>query len=259
MNILGSANIIRNTLQLKQMRIGKVIGMEDPLEDIVVATLADANVQSRSRTNYEFKGVRGDIDVLAIFDGVLFIMECKGSLHPCNTFELRASFDLLRDAERQLDRISPLLHDSAFLAYLEEKLCLRLCPVRKVACAIVMGNRMFAGWRAGKYPVRSLLDLTTFVNSGVTGVAGQRAHLRQEGPITVEALSSYIDSDLAYARIFDAMEPFEREASIGGKSVVLRSFQLNWVTLASNDSEAARRWISENEHLVLRKNGEREW
>ena len=119
-----------------------------------------------------------------------------------------------------------------------------------------MGNRMFAGWRAGKYPVRNLLDLISFINSGVIGVAGQRTNLRPEGPISAEALLSYIDSDLVYTRIFDAMEPIEREFEIGSQRVVLKSFQPNWVTLAEKlglDAEAAKRWILDNEHLVERK------
>jgi hypothetical protein len=262
LNVFGSANVIRNTLQMRQLRVDKAIGLEDPLEDILVATLSEAGIQSFPRTKYEYQGARGDIDVIAIFEDVLFIFECKGSLHPCNTFELRASYDLLRIAEQQLDRISPLLQDPEFLRYLGHKLDISLSPARQVVNAIVTGNRMFAGWRAGKYPVRSLLDLMSFINSGVTGVAGQRAYLRPEGPITVGALLSYVESDLIYTRLFEAMEPIDREAELAGHRVVLRSFQLNCVTLAEKlglDAQAAKQWISVNEHLVERTNRKGEW
>jgi hypothetical protein len=258
LNVFGAANLVRNTLQLMQLRVDKAIGLEDPLEDILVATLSDARVQSFPRTKYEYQGAKGDIDVLAIFDGVLFIFECKGSLHPCNTFELRASYDLLRLAVEQLDRVASLLQNPAFLEYLGGKLNISLQPIRQVAYAIVTGNRMFSGWRVGGYPVRNLLGLMTFINSGVTGVAGQQTDLRPEGPITADALLSYIESDLLYTQIFDAMEPIERDAEIGTHHIVLRSFRLNWTTLAENlglDAEAAKQRISENEQLRDPKRG----
>jgi len=255
-NILGAANIVRNTLQLTHLRVNKEIRVEDPLEDVLAATLSAAGAQTRERIRWEYDGVKGDIDVIAILDDILLILECKGSLHPCNTFELRASYDLIRDGERQLDRIAPLLTETEFMAYLGKKIGFRLGPTQKVACAIVVGNRMFAGWRVGKYPVRSLAGLMSFINSGEISVAGQRVRIRSKGPIQSDALLTYFDSDSGHARAFDAMEPVECEATFGSQRLVLKTFELDWIKYAEIlglDVDAARQWISDNEHLTERR------
>ena len=252
-NLLGSANIVRNTLQLTHRRIDKGKGSKDPLENSLADVLGQVCRVSRSHVSYQYNGVSGDLDAVAVYDGILFAFECKGSLHPCNAFELRALYDLLLDAQGQLDRLAPLFQDSGFLEYLGSKIACNCAKLRKVVLAIVVGDHLFAGWRAGPYAVRSINGVTGFITSGVITVAGQRARMRPEGPVTADALYAYFADDHAHSVLFDSMEPAEAMVWSGKQRVILRSFVLNWVTLAQKlglDGKAAEQWIRENEHLV---------
>src|SRR5207248_11416694 len=60
--------------------------------------------RSRSSVKYKYAQRAGDLDTLALIEDVLFVFECKNSLHPCSPFELRTSFDHLVEAQDQLDR-----------------------------------------------------------------------------------------------------------------------------------------------------------
>ena len=95
-NLFSVSNLPRNVLQLTQKRLGEK---------------GDGLLAQRLKKSFYGKGfflgmmsatdtqeLREDCDVVALKGEYLFIFECKNSLHPCSTAELRTSFDYLLKA-----------------------------------------------------------------------------------------------------------------------------------------------------------------
>lgn len=94
MNMLGISNIIRNSLQFSHERIHGHTA-SDPLVPILAQALTDRSWPVRPKVGYKFAGIAGEVDVLVSRGRYVFAFECKNSLHPCNLYEIRTSFDHL--------------------------------------------------------------------------------------------------------------------------------------------------------------------
>jgi len=236
MNMFGSADLVRNLLMLNEQRLSD--GKSDPLGRLFKDVLSSATPHADCDRKYKFAGEngdieKGDIDSIALIGTTLFIFECKNSLHPCSTFELRTSWDYMLHAQEQLDRFLRLWVQPEFRNLMSQKLDWDLSGVSEVVSCIVTGNRMFNGIRLGSHSVRSFYELGNFILDGAVIIFDQKVNLRTDGPLTAEALKKYIQSDLSHKKIFAALLRDDMKVNFGDTQVFAEDYHLDLATLAA--------------------------
>src|SRR5207244_9918542 len=115
---------------------------------------------------YAWGGRPGEIDVLGVDGDVVVAFECKNSILPTNTFELRTTFDYLEKAAAQLDRFRSALQSSEFRKQLHDRLGCMIPENPQIVSAIVLSNRLLAGSSFRGHPVRAVADLRSFLIYG---------------------------------------------------------------------------------------------
>jgi hypothetical protein len=147
LQILGVSDLVRNSMQLFQKRMSD--GKNDILSERLAQVLNHASWTAKSDVTYKYGGLQGDLGVIAIQGDALFVFECKNSLHPCSTAELRTSLDHILHSQEQLDRFRMLWEQQGFREYLSKRLGWKVNGVSSVTTCVVTGNRMFNGMRLG--------------------------------------------------------------------------------------------------------------
>lgn len=174
--------------------------------------------------------VIAEIDVAALVDDVLVILECKNAILPCNVFELRTSQDRCVEAAEQLDRASAALAVPAHRDALLARLGCRERPVAYVVTAIVVGNRLFIGSRFGRHLVVSPGHLGNFIVGGDIHLGKHSSPMRAAGALTGAAMREFFAGSF-YDRMFGAMVQVERVAEVAGTRVKYESYALDVIAL----------------------------
>jgi hypothetical protein len=203
LNVFGSADLIRNLMMLTQQRLSA--GKNDPLGELFKNLLLKATDKAECDVKYKFGAEAGDIDAIAVIGNIIFVFECKNSLHPCSMFELRTSWEHLVHAEQQLDKFVRFWASADFRQLLAHKLGWNLDEVSEVVTCIVTGNRMFNGIRLGQHPVRPFYEIGNFIIGGELIIFDKELRLRPEGPLICTALKDFISSDDFQRKKFAAL------------------------------------------------------
>jgi hypothetical protein len=231
-NVLASSNIIRNSLQIVRERI-HASSSSDPITGLLDDAVKEAGWKSHVNRKYSFRGVSGEIDVLAVTESLLFAFECKNSLHPCNMHEIRTSVDHLRRAEEQLSRFASFWENPEFRSYLGR---LIECPLTKetvLLTCIVTGNRMFTGYRMGEHPVRSVYELTAFLAEGTVKIGDQIRCFWKGSHVSAEDLVAYLKESLHVPQL-EAMQPIRHGYQFGDVGIDEEVFVLDVLEAAKN-------------------------
>ncbi len=226
MNVFSSSNIIRNSLQLRQRRVTETPD-EDPVSSILAEALKENGWPVRAKKKYKFRDVAGEIDVIAIRGTKLFVFECKKSLHPCNIHEIRTSFDHIRKASQQLDAFLKLWAVPGFREYLGELLDWSIPSDSLIVTCIVTGNRMFTGYKTNSHAIRSIYELTTFMNSGEISLGSQTRRLWRGQTLTEDDLYDYIVNDLIHKLLFDSLICRKEVYPLGKFTIDRQVYSLN--------------------------------
>jgi hypothetical protein len=165
LSIFHQSNFIRN-LYASEYKKNNTNLLSNGVIDVLVNELANTFSKS-SIENYSQTPIpKSDIDLFAIFDNTLYIFECKHTLHPVNSFDLRTTYNYIKKAEKQLNHIVNLYNQGKLIKLLEKKWNLNLSNIDRVQCCIVLSNRLFNG-NVFKYPVRYISEIKNAVNSGI--------------------------------------------------------------------------------------------
>jgi hypothetical protein len=190
LSIFANSNTIRN-LYASEYKINNTQllsnGEIDPLVDKLHSSLQEASLQSFSQTPIQFS----DIDEFAIFEDVLFVFECKHSLHPVSLFDLRTTYDYIKKAESQLDLIIKDFNNGNLIKKLEDKHNIKLNDIKKIQGAIILSNRLFNG-NIFKYPVRGINEIDNMLNRGTLRTSEGSFWLWKEKKLTVDFLLDYL-------------------------------------------------------------------
>lgn len=234
--LLGVADLVRNALQLASTRPGSGVGPE-PMEGLLTQVFRDRSAAAERGVKFTFKGEQGEIDVLALFDGVLFVLECKTSAPPASAFELRTTLGHIDKAVAQLTRLRRLLADPAFRADLTRRIGWEVPADIPAVTGLVLSNRMLSGIHIGGHPVRSFLELQNVLRTGRMAMHAGPAHdasARKEvalfasgGPPTGPELRDYFETGAAvYDSVFAAMTPVVERSRFGSLTVEFHTFRL---------------------------------
>ncbi len=229
-NIFGSADVVRNTMQLFQKRLRD--GQNDILSERLRQVLNDASWKAANDVKYKYGGFQGDIDTICMHEGALFVFECKNSLHPCSMAELRTSFDHILHSQEQLDKFKTLWEQEGFRKYLSKRLGWDLAESSTVTTCVVTGNRMFVGMRFGSHAIRSFFEIGNFIHPGVISVSGKDVELRSPGLLSSLDLQAFIEQDILHKKTLAAMARKDEVVKCGKVTVVREDYVLDQEMLA---------------------------
>lgn len=231
LNVAGQSNFIRNALYLSGTRPqeGQIV---DPVEKVVELIFQGIGASTASRIVYDFQGQQGEIDVLAYLNGVLFVFECKNSLHPVSPFEFRTTLDHVEKGAAQLTRVCRLSKDHAFLAYLGRRSKLPITESVRIVTCIVTGNRMMSGAVIDGHPVRGLFEFGGFLSTGGIEILGQHVHLVDSERVGADDVVKYLLEDTVHKGLFGSMVPINTVFIFGNTHVSLESYVLSGQKLA---------------------------
>lgn len=200
LSVFANSNTIRNLYasEYKQNNTGILRdGKIDPLANSLMDSLSEASLNCYSQTPI---GIT-DIDVFAVYENVLFVFECKHSLHPVSTFDLRTTNDYIKKAEKQLDLIVLDFQNGTLLKKLERKHNIRLNQIEKIQGAIVLSNRLLNG-NIFKYPVRNIREIDNMLNRGTMKTENGTFWLWKDKRLSLEFLLDYFSSNNKLINLF---------------------------------------------------------
>jgi hypothetical protein len=236
-SVLGSSNSLRNSFQLCRKRLYPD-GAHDPLSVALLNSFRDHTAYTRANVRYCWKTESGELDVLALFDGRLFVVECKNSLLPTGPHELRTSYDYIQTAAEQLNRFSRVYGDPHYRDLLAKNLGWPITPSTRLVTCIVMSNRMFSGYRITKHAVRGAGEFTGFMSHGSLRLALEdcsESHSFWKGDkLSGEDLEEFIDGDVTYKPRWHALEEYPLRYCFGTYAVDQVSYRMVALALARN-------------------------
>ncbi|MBD1828248.1 hypothetical protein NDI47_23675 [Microcoleus vaginatus GB1-A2] len=236
LGILTNSDLCRNVLQSTKFRFDSE-SVEDPIVLEMERCLKPVSSIFETNLKYSFKGVKGEVDVLAVVDNCLFIFECKNSLHPCNLFELRTTYDYIQKAAAQLTHFQDLWQQEPFRTYLATKIKTQSPLPSQLCSCIVMGNRMFSGLREQGHSVRPIRELCYIISKGEILLnsyniydkdAGKKSIIQfklwKEDKLKAEDLLAYIQEDSLHKCYFNSLSRIEETIKLKNKSLVKESY-----------------------------------
>ncbi|WP_422091926.1 hypothetical protein [Tenacibaculum ovolyticum] len=165
LTIFHHSNFVRNLFASEYKKNNKQL-LSDGTFDVLVNELSISFSKSKIENYSETSLPKSDIDLFAIYDDTLYVFECKHSLQPVNSFDLRTTFDYIKKAEKQLDYVQKLYYEGVLIQLLENKHNINLSNINKIVCTIVLSNRLFNG-NVFKYPVRYINEIKNIINEGI--------------------------------------------------------------------------------------------
>ena len=236
LGILTNSDLCRNVLQSTKFRFDSE-SVEDPIVLEMERCLKPVSSIFETNLKYSFNGVKGEVDVLAVVDNCLFVFECKNSLHPCNLFELRTTYDYIQKAAAQLTHFQDLWQQEPFRTYLATKIKTQSPLPSQLCSCIVMGNRMFSGLREQGHSVRPIRELCYIISKGEILLnsyniydkdAGKKSLIKfklwKEDKLKAEDLLAYIQEDSLHKCYFNSMIRIEETIKLKNKYLVQESY-----------------------------------
>ncbi|SFB43735.1 hypothetical protein [Algoriphagus aquimarinus] len=162
LSIFANSNSIRNLFasEYKQSNSG-LLNSGETLVSELKETFNSISIPAYSETEIGDT----DIDVCAVYQDTLFVFECKHTLHPVSSYDLRTTYDYIRKAESQLDKINRSFQEGKLLPILERKLGIKTVGINRISSCIVLSNRLFNG-NIFKYPIRNINEVINMLTKG---------------------------------------------------------------------------------------------
>ena len=191
LSIFANSNSIRNLFasEYKQSNTG-LLNSGETLVVLLKGTFDKIGIQAHS----EISIGDTDIDVCAIYQDILFVFECKHTLHPVSSYDLRTTYDYLRKAESQLDKINKSYQEGKLLKILERKIGINPNGVKKIVSSIVLSNRLFNG-NSFKYPVRNINEVINMLTKGIMRTDNGNFNVWKSKSLTIDFMLDYFSLD----------------------------------------------------------------
>jgi hypothetical protein len=232
-SILGCSNSLRNSFQLCRTRLYPD-GTRDPLSAVLVDAFKCHTDHVRGGIAYSWKGENGELDVAALFDSRLFVVECKNSLLPTGPHELRTSYEYIHTAAEQLNRFTRAYRDTECREVLAKKLGWPISHSTQLVTCIVMSNRMLIGYRAAGHAVRSSGEFAAFLAKGEIQLGNESRCFWKGDKLTGEDVEDFIQRDITYKPVWDSLEQYSLKYLFGKYTVVKVEYVLPMLLLAKN-------------------------
>lgn len=231
-DVLISSNIARNSLVLARRR--KILaansdGQNDPLEIFCEQIFQECSFPYKMRSNikYKYRGKQGEIDFLAWSDDRMYIIECKKTILPSSSHEIRATYEHIQKASYQLDMSSQAMQDEVVQKNYFSQWGIST-KNRTIHTCILLGNRIFAVANGMRHPVRYAYELDMILNSGVVTNDLGCWSCWTGNQFADEDLARYLsDVDPLSKSFLESMTPYTETFRCRGKKIQLNSYAYN--------------------------------
>lgn len=226
LSVYTQSNSIRNVYASEYKRDNKALlsdGGTDPLVSSLILSLQKSGIECYSQINIGTT----DIDVVAIYEEILFVFECKQSLLPVSTFDLRTTFDYIKKAEKQLDLIIVDFDSGSLIKKIEQKAKTKIGKITMICGAIILSNRLFNG-DIFKYAVRNIHELTNMINNGKIRTDKGEFFLWPEKKLTSQFLIDYLGiQNNVYNLLFNSLSKRTLTYDILNPSIEFSTYYLD--------------------------------
>lgn len=232
-SVLACSNLMRNTIAYSYLSKNEIVyddnGVE-PLVKVCVNCFRKCSYGYEIFTNkkFKYKGKEGEIDVLVISDSDVIIIECKGPLVPTNNFEMRATFEHIAKAQKQLDLSKEAFEDVGFRnKFFRDSLHInRKC--RNIYTCTVLGNRLFSIWSGVKHSIRNIYELEMILNNGEISSPFAKWSIWKESKYSHTDLLDFLKQDGVFIKLMqDSMDRYFNKLTFAGKTIQYESYMWN--------------------------------
>ena len=226
--LVAKSNFLRNCIAYSYLLKNEIVNQSDE-EHLVMEckrVFEENHTEYKVLTNKKFlyQNQHGEIDVLAISEHEIYIIECKAPLEPTGNFELRASFDHIHKAAKQLDNSKKAFLDEAFLRNFLKNIGVEYKP-RSIHTCVMMGNRFFNGYMISSHPVRYIRELDMILNNGHIYSEIGNWRVWKENEFCNLDLMKFFSNNYTISNInFKSMKPWRDQLHIDGKKVVFDTY-----------------------------------
>lgn len=204
LSIMANSNSIRN-LYASEYKKGNANLFTNGVVDGLVEKLELSFKSKKIICHSQVPLPKSDLDLCAIFDRTLFVFECKQSLHPVSSFDLRTTYDYIKKAEAQLDYINHLYESGDLDPIFKNRFGINLKSIDNVISCIVLSNRMFNG-NVFKYPVRNINEIENLLGEGILRTDEGEFHIWRGTELSCSDLENYFGSNSALIDLmFDSL------------------------------------------------------
>jgi len=222
--ILANSNSLRN-IYASEFKFGNPLLFDDGSISTLGRQLSESFGKQEFVTATGINHGGGDIDFIAVKADVMIVAECKNYLLPANVFEERNVFDHLLKAKYQLGVITNALAESDKMRAICDRLGVPFIN-RDVVPVIITNNRLFVGSKFFEFPIRSVHELTHFVEEGtVSTIEGTFRQWKTER-LKIDDIREYLSHDGYQVGnvLLEAFAPRTKDYAPHGISLVIHDF-----------------------------------
>lgn len=228
-SILANSKLIRNVIAYSYLSKNKIVNNDNRLEPLVKKCKncfkhCQYSYAIYTNKKYTYKGRNSEIDVLAVSESEIVIIECKDPLMPASNFEMRATLEHIQKASKQLDYSKEAFEDDGF----RNKFFIDALKIdgkrRKVYTCIILSNQLFSSWSGSRHPIRYIEHLDIVLNHGNL----PEWHLWKNEIYSCEDLIDFLTPKGKFTSIMNnSMEKYYDTMTIDNKNIFYESYRLN--------------------------------
>ncbi len=232
--LVGFANVLRNVQSANQLRLPRNAELfVEAVADLLSRHFSKVTVNRRVKSKVE----NTDIDVAVLADKTLYLFECKHSVPPTGSHEMRNVWEDVEKGVRQLETALRLLADRARLrdyltGWFPGVTDRDTADVSIVPC-VICSHRIFGGLCHAGVPIRDFSSLAKLTQDGVVGLGAMsdtelvlhRFRVTRREKFSAEDLDDYLSADSKFFAMFAPfMHPVSRLARCADVSVARETY-----------------------------------
>ena len=227
-NLLINSSTLRNTV-IKERKVRPIeAGGSDVSSSIIYESLSKKFEHVGLEVQFDFLSFHGDFDVLMYCDGIVYAFECKNIIKPASIYELRSSQDNLKKGLSQLDKARSAFSDKSFVEYINNKLNWNIeFDNLKIVTCLVLSNRMFSGYNSKNNHVRSVYELSNFIDTGRVELESGSISLWSSENIENNDLYLYLEKDKLHSLVNNSIKYNEKRIFLAKKIILSREYYLD--------------------------------
>ena len=230
-SLAAKSNLLRNCIAHSYLTGNQIVNKDDKewlVEECKhIFTKNHLEYSVFTNVSFTYNKQHGEIDALIISENDIFIVECKCPLQPTNNFELRASYDHIIKASKQLDNSKMAFGDDLFrrnylkgLGVLDKKRIIHTC--------ILMGNRLFNGYTINDHPVRYVHELDMILNNGHIDSEIGVWRVWENEKFSNDDLLAFLSPDCKFVKSnFSSMHKVNEFMFVNGKKIMFETYAYN--------------------------------
>ena len=226
MNVLCSSDLLRNLLYTQRKKVWDN-DMDSPMQRLVAQALKSRFRQVAESTKLRVDGRTLEIDIVAVVERQLLLIECKSAFHPCGVHELRTSYEHVLKAGKQLDRLRGALQRKDVWRQLCRGLRWNVGPVDGILTCVVTGNRVFNGYKIGDHPVRPAYEMINMIVGGTVRIGDEEFCVWRKSHFEQQDLFDYLDGSTMHADQFGSFGGAVRSYDLDGDSLNVWTYVLD--------------------------------